>query len=145
MSKAAIVAAARRWIGTPYQHQCSAFGAGTDCLGLIRGIWRELYGAEPVPVPPYTPNWAEETGTETLLNAARACLIEIPVADAAPGDVLLFRMEPRACVKHAAIKSAKRHMIHAYWGRSVVETALIPYWQRRCMFAFSFPNKASDL
>ena len=33
----AIVAAARTWIGTPYEHQASCRGAGTDCLGLLRG------------------------------------------------------------------------------------------------------------
>jgi len=35
---------ARAWIGTPYVHQGSAPGAGADCLGLVRGVWRGLYG-----------------------------------------------------------------------------------------------------
>ena len=42
-----IVRAARRYIGTPYHHQAALAGAGCDCLGLIRGVWRDLYGAEP--------------------------------------------------------------------------------------------------
>ena len=54
-----IVAAARGWIGTPYVHQASVKGAGTDCLGLVRGIWRELYGPEPEALPAYTPDWGE--------------------------------------------------------------------------------------
>lgn len=33
-----IVARARAWIGTPYEHQASCRGAGTDCLGLLRGL-----------------------------------------------------------------------------------------------------------
>ena len=37
---------ARAWIGTPYVHQGSACRAGADCLGLVRGVWRGLYGAE---------------------------------------------------------------------------------------------------
>ncbi len=28
-----IVRAARGWIGTPYRHQASLKGVGTDCLG----------------------------------------------------------------------------------------------------------------
>ncbi|HMM10451.1 MAG TPA: peptidase, partial [Paracoccus solventivorans] len=48
---------ARGWIGTPYVHQGSVKGAGADCLGLIRGVWRELYGTEPEAPPPYTPDW----------------------------------------------------------------------------------------
>ena len=33
------------WIGTPYRHQASRKGVGCDCLGLVLGVWRELYGA----------------------------------------------------------------------------------------------------
>ena len=40
----AIVAAARGWIGTPYVHQASVKGLGCDCLGLLRGLWREMAG-----------------------------------------------------------------------------------------------------
>ena len=42
-----IVAEARGWIGTPYLHQATAKGAGTDCLGLLRGVWRALMGQNP--------------------------------------------------------------------------------------------------
>ncbi|MCK4713545.1 MAG: peptidase, partial [Marinosulfonomonas sp.] len=53
---------ARGWIGTPYRHQASVKGAGADCLGLLRGIWCEVYGAEPEAVPAYTPDWSEPQG-----------------------------------------------------------------------------------
>src|SRR3989338_4143365 len=53
LTRQAIVAAARSWIGTPYRHQASLKGAGCDCLGLVRGVWRELYGDEPEAPPPY--------------------------------------------------------------------------------------------
>ena len=48
---ATVVAHARAWIGTPYEHQASCRGSGTDCLGLLRGLWRELLGAEPETPP----------------------------------------------------------------------------------------------
>lgn len=134
-----MVGEARAWLGTPYQHQCSLKGVGTDCLGLIRGIWRSLYGDEPLVVPPYSPDWAEKNGHETLLEAARDCLVEIAPSTAVPGDILLFRMAPNAPCKHMAILSAPDRMIHAYWGRAVVESFLIPYWRNRIAFAFSFP------
>ena len=54
-----VVGAARGWIGTPYVHQASVRGAGCDCLGLLRGVWREVIGAEPETPPAYTPDWAE--------------------------------------------------------------------------------------
>jgi NlpC/P60 family putative phage cell wall peptidase len=43
----AVVAEAMDWIGTPYRHQASRKGVGCDCLGLVRGVWRALYGREP--------------------------------------------------------------------------------------------------
>ena len=72
MRRGEIVTAARGWLGTPYQHQASRRGSGTDCLGLVRGVWRETVGPEPEPVPPYTPDWADLGETDALQEAAAA-------------------------------------------------------------------------
>ncbi|WP_017930157.1 NlpC/P60 family protein [Robiginitomaculum antarcticum] len=140
ISRADIVAAARDWIGTPYRHQACCKNAGTDCLGLIRGLWAELYGSLPELPPPYSPDWAERAGRETLYAAAARHMVEKPLSAAKPGDMLLFRMAANSPVKHAAIISAPDKIIHAYWARAVTESFLIPYWQRRRAYAFSFPN-----
>ncbi len=140
MKRAEIVAAARDWLGTPYQHQASLCGVGTDCLGLLRGVWRTHFGEEPELAPPYTPDWAEALGEETLLDAARRCLVEIPAGSAEPGDVLLFRMGTGCPAKHCAIVSGQDRIIHAYWGHAVVETRLVPWWRRRIAAAFKFPG-----
>ena len=137
-----VLGAANGWLGTPYQHQASRKGAGCDCLGLVRGVWREIYGAEPRPVPPYSPNWAEKSARETLLEAARACLMPIEGHDARPGDIALFRMHPKAPCKHIGILSGPTTMIHAYWGRAVIETHLVPYWAKRWVYSFSFPDQS---
>ena len=55
----AVIAAARGWLETPYHDQASLLGVGCDCLGLARGVWRELVGAEPHPIPPYSRDWAK--------------------------------------------------------------------------------------
>lgn len=138
--RAALLTEARTWIGTPYQHQASAKGAGCDCLGLVRGIWRACVGDEPQRVPAYTPDWAERSGDETLLRAARAYLIERPRDEAEPGDVLLFRMDARSPAKHAAILDEEAHLIHAYWGRAVVRSRLAHWWRARLVAAFAFPG-----
>jgi NlpC/P60 family putative phage cell wall peptidase len=140
--RSAILAEAREWIGTPYQHQASAKGAGCDCLGLVRGVWRALYGAEPEQAPAYTPDWAERHGAETLLEAARRHMIETPIFAACPGDVLLFRMDAGSPAKHVAILDEDEHLIHAYWGRAVVRSRFAPWWRARCAAAFSFPDVA---
>ncbi len=43
---AAVVVEALSWVGTPYRHQAAQKGVGCDCLGLVRGVWRALYGSE---------------------------------------------------------------------------------------------------
>ena len=144
--RADVVAAARGWIGTPYRHQASDKGVGADCLGLVRGVWREVIGREPETPPPYRPDWAEVGEDELMLEAARRRLVEKPVEAAAPGDVALFRMSPGAAVKHCAVISAvdgpEWRMIHAYWGRAVVESWMGPWWRRRLTAVFAFPNTA---
>src|SRR5690606_4437229 len=64
-----VVAAARAWLGTPYRHRASTMGAGCDCLGLLRGVWRALYGAEPAQVPPYRAD-RHDPGHEGALRRA---------------------------------------------------------------------------
>ena len=141
----AVVEAARGWLGTPYRHQASVRGVGADCLGLVRGVWREVVGAEPETTPPYSSDWAEVGGEETLLGAARRWLVEIPVGAAQVGDVLLFRMSAGAPMKHCAILSdatgPEPRIIHAYWGRSVIESWMGPWWKRRMAAAFRWPSR----
>ncbi len=137
---ARIIKATRRWIGTPYHDQASVRGVGCDCLGLIRGVWREVVGPEPMPVPPYSRDWGETGPVEVLAEAARAAMIEIDVAEARTGDVVLFRMRVGAIAKHAGILSPSHHFIHAYERTGVIEEALTAAWQRRIAFAFRFPT-----
>ncbi len=140
MKREAIVNAARTWIGAPYRHQASCLGAGADCFGLVRGVWRSVIRPEPETLPAYTPDWGDINGHEILFTAMRRHFIETPVSHARAGDVLLFRMALDAPAKHCAILTAPDRIIHAYWGRSVAETRLGPWWQRRIIAAFQFPN-----
>lgn len=139
--RAAALAEARLWLGTPYRHQASRRGAGADCLGLVRGIWRALYGVEAETPPPYTPDWSEFSGLERLDAAARRHLIPLPIPDAAPGDLLLFRMRARAAAKHIALRSAPDRLIHAWSGHGVVETPFGRWWRARATAAFRFPPR----
>lgn len=137
-----IIAEARAWIGTPYRHQASIKGAGTDCLGLLRGIWRAVLGREPEPVPPYTEDWAEPARREVLFEAAERWLLRKSIAEVARGDVLLFRMRDSGIAKHLGIQAEtgpKAGFIHAYTGHGVIESPLSQPWQRRIVARFRFP------
>ena len=141
--EAQIVKAARDWLGTPYRHQASCKGAGVDCLGLVRGVWREVVGAEPEKPPAYTPDWAEARGGEKLLIAAMRHMTIVQTNAARPGDVLLFRMLERGPAKHAAILVSdgvdNGTIVHAYSGHSVCETRLTDAWLKKLVAAFRFP------
>jgi NlpC/P60 family putative phage cell wall peptidase len=144
-SSSEVVARARAWIGTPYRHQSSCKGAGTDCLGLLRGLWREMLGPEPETVPAYTPDWSEPARSEDLLAAAGRHLRPVPSAEARDGDVAVLRMSEGGVAKHVGIlaRSALGHptLIHAYSGHAVVESPLTPAWTRRIVAVFRFPDR----
>lgn len=137
----AVVTEARRWIGTPYVHQASVRGAGCDCLGLIRGLWRGLHGTEPECVPAYTPDWDEPQGQEVMWAAAGRHLRPVTERSLQAGQVLLFRMQQGAVAKHLGICSVAGeapHFIHAYTRHGVVESPLSDPWARRIAARFDF-------
>lgn len=140
MAPERVVAAARAWIGTPYHHQASMRGVGADCLGLVRGVWRDLLGNEPEKPPAYTPDWAEALRRETLLEAAARNLIAAPHGEVVPGAALVFRFARRLPAKHIGIATACDRFIHAIEGASVCEVALVPWWRRRIAGVFLFPE-----
>lgn len=140
VSRADIVAAARDWLGTPYHHQASLRGVGCDCLGLVRGVWRDLCGDEPEMPPPYSPSWAESLGVETLAAAALRHLVPVAPGREQPGDVLLFRWRAHLPARHCAILSAPDRIIHAHDGAQVAEVAFSLWWRRHQSHAFSFPG-----
>ena len=133
----AVIAEALSWLGTPYRHQASRRGVGCDCLGLVRGVWAGLYGSEPERPGPYSMDWAEASGEERLLDAARRHFVE--QRDLAPGGLVLFRWRQHLPAKHAGILVTEDSFLHAYEGRGVVISALVPQWRRRIAGIFAFP------
>jgi NlpC/P60 family putative phage cell wall peptidase len=137
-----VIAAARAWLGTPYHDQASLKGVGCDCLGLARGVWREVVGDEPFTIPPYSRDWGEAGPREVLAEGARSAMIEIAPEHAGAGALLLFRMAPRAIAKHVGILTSADSFLHAYERLGVIEQPLTLPWRRRIAFAFLFPRPA---
>lgn len=138
-----IVQIARSWIGTPYKHQAAVRGVGCDCLGLVRGIYKEFYGELPIrpeDIPPYSNAWGEATNDEIMLNAAseyleyrggKSVLLML-------GDVLVLRMRRRSIAKHAVVYVGNDRIVHSMEGCVVSEVNLIPSWKKKIAGVFCF-------
>ncbi len=130
---------ARTWLGTPYRHQASVRGAGCDCLGLLRGVWRGLYGAEPETVPAYAVDPRRDADPGHLQRAADRHLVKVKRV-ILPGDVLLFRLSRNMPARHCGIVTADHSFIHAQERLGVVEAPLSLSWQRRLGGIYAFPE-----
>ena len=137
---AAILAEAKTWLGTPYRHQGSRKGVGCDCLGLVRGIWRAVYGQEPEAPGPYSPDWAEAGSGDPLLDAAQRHCREKPASAMVPGDLIVFRWRAHHAAKHLGIAISADRFLHAYEGHAVMVSPLIPQWRRKIAGVFAFPD-----
>lgn len=141
-----VAAIARSWLGTPYIGQASAKGVGTDCAGLIRGIWRELYGSLPSGLMAYPVDWGEGCRTEAVMSAASEYL---PFASGPldAGDILLFRMRSVASARHFGVLTSSGaaagppSFIHAFERHGVIESPLSYPWRRRLAARFRFPGR----
>ncbi len=134
-----IVDAARRWVGTPYRHRAATRGAGCDCLGLLRGVWRELYGTEPMAVPPYRADWRDVRHADEMLAVAERVLMR---SDDGPqaGQVILFRLGRTRLPKHCGIAVSADRFIHAQEHLGVTEANLTEGWRRRVAGLYEFPE-----
>lgn len=138
MKGAEAVAAARKFLGTPYRHQASLAGAGCDCLGLLRGVWRDLYGGEPMAVPPYRADMRDPEHAGALRAAAEQLLMPV-TGPMEAGQVVLFRLAGMAEPKHCGIMVSPQRFIHAQERLGVVEANLTEAWARRISGRFWFP------
>ena len=107
--RAAIVAEAVTWIGTPYHHAARIKGAGVDCLTFIVEVYERAGVVGHQELPFYRPDFmnheAEETYLRGLLEHGRE--VDAPL----PGDVAIFKWG--RIFAHAGIVTDWPWMLHA--------------------------------
>jgi NlpC/P60 family putative phage cell wall peptidase len=133
VARAAVVAAGRTWLGTPFHHQGRMKGVGVDCVGLVIGVAQALelsdfdltgYGHRP--------------DSREMERLCRAMMRRVAFARARPGDVLLFNVDGQP--QHLAFKT-DAGMLHAYAPqRRVVEHRIDDSWAARAVAAFVLPG-----
>ncbi len=138
-----IIAEARSWVGTPYHHQASLKGVAVDCVGLVRGIFRKLYGFEPPERLDYSSDWGDSNGSEDVVNAAFKYLEPVALEDMQPGDVVAVRWKKGRVAKHVMVLTDNNMAVHAYNRSPTTEIHLSDWWRRRIVYAFRFPQEVN--
>lgn len=131
---------AREWLGTPYHHQASLKGVGCDCLGLLRGVYREVVGPEPEQIPNYSPGWDEVAREEKMQQVFERYMRPRPLDRRGAGLCLLFRMRRNAVAKHCGIMTSSAGFVHSHLGHGVVEIELSQWWSSLVVGVYAFPG-----
>ena len=131
--RAAVVAAARAWIGTPYHNCADIRGVGVDCGMLLVRVFVDTGLCPPFDPRPYPVDWHlhrnEERYLGFIFDRTREILPASPLQQAGQGkvgvkagDVMVLRYG--RCYSHGGIvtKSSPLTIVHAYYpARRVLE------------------------
>lgn len=121
-TRAALVAAALQWVGTPYRHHGAVQGVGVDCANLLHEVYvaagvipRQELGA-------YPRDWHLHHTEERFLGWL-AKLGGAPTQQPLPGDVAVWKFGH--CYSHGGILTGDGMVVHAVkLCRSVIHGAL---------------------
>ena len=143
--RADIVAEARTWIGTPFQHQARLKGVGVDCVGLLIGVGRAL---ELVAPDFDIRGYARSPDGKSLVGQAGHFMTRIEPHAMRAGDAIVIRWarDPQ----HVGLLGDYVHgglsLIHAYGevdgGGRVIETHYAATFQHKFVAAFRLPGVA---
>jgi NlpC/P60 family putative phage cell wall peptidase len=120
--RAAVIAAARGWLGTPYHPAASVRGVGCDCLTFPAAVYSQAGVIPAQTIPYYPPDWHLHRGDERYLEGVLKIAAEVSVPR--PGDFVLWRIG--RALAHGAIVIAWPRIIHAVQGIGVMEDADTP-------------------
>lgn len=111
--RAALIAEARSWIGTPY-HNCGDIkGVGVDCGMLLVRVFVDTGLCPPFDPRPYPADWHLHRNEEKYLGFVFARGSEVAVPR--PADVMVMRIG--RCYSHGGIVTAEKPLtiVHAYF------------------------------
>ena len=127
-ARAAVVAEAGEWLGTPFHHQGRVKGAGVDCAMLLAEVYERCGLVRHVDPGYYPPDWHLHRDAERYLEKLMPYAHEL-AGPPALGDVAVFRYGLHLLARRDRDRLAQG-LIHAYWQRRVWCGAM-----RRCSLA----------
>jgi len=133
--RAAVVAEALTWKGTPYHHQSNIKGVGVDCAMFLIEAYGNVGVLKKFDPRPYSSDWflhhSEEKYLQTLIPFAK----EISVRDAKSGDIILMKLG--RTFSHSAIVVEGSVVILNATGHPSAAIVLLPYDERSSYTTFS--------
>jgi cell wall-associated NlpC family hydrolase len=108
--RAAVLAEALTWVGTPFMNGASIKGSGVDCAMLIKAVFVTVGVLPPLEVESYPSDWHLHRDEERYLEWAHQLAVEIETPQ--PADVAIWRFG--RCYSHAGILLDADHVIHAW-------------------------------
>lgn len=121
VQRAAVVAEARRWIGTPYVDQGDIPKGGVDCGMLLVRTFVDTGLVEPFDPRPYSSSFFLHNDKEEYLEIIYACGGREIEGPPQPGDLAVWRVG--RLYAHGAIVTEWPMVVHAFKkARMVTET-----------------------
>ena len=143
--KQRIIAAARKYVGTPWAHQGRV--TSLDCVGLALAVAEDLQLADRegkgILRTDYA-NYPRQPRDNFLEDECARRLIARPLSELAPGMLAILR----APLCHAGIVASVSHngvpeyltLIHAHAIRKIAEHRIDEIWRSRIVACFEFPE-----
>lgn len=133
-ARAAIVAEARRWLGTPYHHHGRVQGVGVDCAMLLAEVFESVGLVARVEPGTYPHDWHLHRSEERFLSWVERCGAR-ETGTPEPGDVAIFKYG-RAYSHGAVLVERDLSVVHAYIGMGVIESRITeePLAGRPCRY-----------
>jgi len=147
--RAALVAGARAWIGTPYKLGAMIMGKGCDCATLIVGVLRQQGLMTDEQLTHFSSDWWQHAKSDHYLtgmlrNAERvADVVCRRTLDVDAGNVMLSRVAGSKVFNHGGIITSWPLGVHSIRDGVVeVNFSLDPMWaQRDCVIFDPFGRR----
>ncbi len=115
--RAAVVAEAMTWRGTPYHHHARIKGAGVDCAQLLCAVFEACALVPPIDPGFYPTDWHLHR-SEQMFSAWLQRFATQVQRPPEPGDVVLWQFG--RTFSHGSICAGGGLFIHSYIGRGVI-------------------------
>jgi cell wall-associated NlpC family hydrolase len=112
--RAAVLANAMTFIGTPYHHAARVKGGGVDCATFLCMAFEEIGLESPIVLDKYQPDWFLMRNDERYLDKLLSRAVEITEQQALAADIVLYQFG--RCFAHGGIiiDPGWPMIIHAY-------------------------------